>query len=252
LRGLSNKNISSLFLIFCRTPHDNRFRSKRVVFENNDKNVVLKGIICIYVSNILNFDWLCTDIFTSEKKFVPNKHLTLSVTCFWIWHLKGIPIMLRYLYFIPFCALCVRWLRLLELYAGTALEVLDVTRIFFLFLLFRYAGNLIDYFCFISSWNFMVHIWIFRIKGIMYWVKKDNLFVIYRRTKKDFGRYLYSNLGTHSFTLVLLFCRCGVHSETDHDLGVWQVVSTSDSGSDFVTRGYSHKNSSEPRYLAVT
>jgi len=43
-----------------------------------------------------------------------------------------------------------------------------------------------------------------------------------------------------------------VHSETDHDMGVWQEVSTSYSGSDFVPRGNSRTNSSEPRYLVIT
>jgi hypothetical protein len=54
--------------MFCRrTPRDNRFRSKHVVFENNNKNAGLKGIMYIYVSNILSFVWLCIDIFKSEK-----------------------------------------------------------------------------------------------------------------------------------------------------------------------------------------
>jgi hypothetical protein len=48
MRYLSDKNIFTGFLRFYRTP-DDRFQLKHAAFENNNKNVVLDGIICTYV-----------------------------------------------------------------------------------------------------------------------------------------------------------------------------------------------------------
>jgi hypothetical protein len=98
----------------------------------------------------------------------------------------------------------------------------------------------------------MVQIWIFKIKAIMYWVKKGNIFLCIEEQIRFLENNLYSNLETHSSILVFPIFKCGVHSETDHDMGVWQVVWTSHSGSDFVPRGNSRTNSSEPRYLTIT